>query len=779
MVKSYLYRKKCYPNLYRKLLTEAALVKRKAALIKRINEKFSENYNLNDVVQILSKEVSAEFGFENVIFIELFPRLEGKVRIKSEYQNFSSTNGDKLINMDEDDFKLLTDTIFKNKPSLVVEDINNSKFSEQFKNSCSKHEINFVAFFPLRGKKEVWGLIAFAGKSYRHLHPPLAELLSSLSNEIFLMIKNAKLLTTCEALFERESILKNITNKTLSCKNLTYALNSISEEIAKIFDIDIVAIRLFDKTLMTFSDTLGEYRLSEDIPSFKGKFLNKKELNDFVWDKLFLNYESIIIDDVNKADIPEEIRNSLQDLEVRSVVFFPILYNEEPMATIFLASIRGTYSIRKELYEFLIPIANQLAVCINLFDTNEQLTRSLQVEKTTKELVFKLKENDHHDKIFSSFLEPSLELFDVERALHLHLDRDKNIIVNLEALKNHTFLRLLGEQILDSTNTMELVYNSKKMIWVVNNIETDINNENFKEFLAKNNIQAFLAHYNACICPDCFPDDPEKKNKFAINLICSSCPRIWHSSDIESYRLLAETITLIYSQMAQKKEIEYTKKTFLATLTHDLRSPIIGEQKALEYIISKKPETSLGNFVDFLQDIYYTNEDLLNIVNNILMVYHYESGQIYLNISVCDVKDVIDASIRSVHHLAKEKKTVISINCDESIPALGLDKNQIARVFTNLISNAIKHNSSSTNIDIEAKKLDNEISFSVKDNGKGIAEENKASIFSKYPTRKGQIGTGLGLYLSKQIIEAHNGKIWFETEEDKGTDFIFTIPLNL
>ncbi len=775
MVKSYLYRKKRYPSLYKKLLLEAEIIKKKESLLKRINTKFSENHNLKEVIKVLSEEMSKEFNFENVVFLEL----ESKVKIKSEYENCSSTNGDKIINLSADDFKLLNESIFKEKSSLIVDSIENSNFSKQFTNNCKKHGINFIIFFPVRSKNEIWGLLVFADKNSRCLSMPLTDLLKTLSDEIFLMIKNVKLLSTCESLFERESILKNITNKTLSCKNLTYALNSISEEIANIFNIDTVAIRLFDKMLMTFSDTLGEYRRNKDIPSVKGKFLNKKELNEFIWDKLFINYESIIIDDINKADLPDNIKNSLQDLDVRSAVFFPILYQEEPMATIFLANTRGTYPIRKDLYEFLIPISNQLAVCINLFEANEKLTESLAVEKAAKEFVFKLKENDHHDKIFSSFLEPSLKLFNVERTMHLHLDGDKNIIVNLEALKNHTFSKLLGRQILNSTNTIELVYSSKKKIWVVNNIETDINNEKFKEFLAKNNIQAFLAHYNTCICPDCFPDDPEKKNKFAINMICSSSPRIWHSSDIESFRLLAETITLIYSQMAQKKEIECTKKTFLATLTHDLRSPIIGEQKALEYIISKKPETSLSNFVEFLQDIYYTNEDLLNIVNNILMVYHYESGQIYLNIEICDIKEIADASIRSVHHLAKEKQTVINVNCDETIHTIRLDKNQIIRVFINLISNAIKHNPSDIKIDINLKRVDDEVIFSIKDNGKGIPEENKVCIFNKYPTRKGQIGTGLGLYLSKQIIEAHNGKIWFETQEGKGTEFTFTIPLDL
>ena len=260
-------------------------------------------------------------------------------------------------------------------------------------------------------------------------------------------------------------------------------------------------------------------------------------------------------------------------------------------------------------------------------------------------------------------------------------------------------------------------------------------------------------------------------------MLCSSIPRKWTSDEIDSFKLIVDTTTLVYFEIKQRREAEEQRKTFLATLTHDMRSPIIGEQKALEAILSKRLGTSLENYSKFLEDIYMTNDELLRIVENILMSYHYESGRSELKLEQQDIKDIICDAARSMNSLAKDQDSEITTNIQEDLPNISVDKYEINRVIINLLSNAIKHNTKGTSINVTAKKIDNEIQVSVSDNGKGIPESERPSIFQRYPTTKRKIGTGLGLYLSKQIIDAHHGKIWFDTEEEKGTTFYFTLPI--
>ena len=262
-------------------------------------------------------------------------------------------------------------------------------------------------------------------------------------------------------------------------------------------------------------------------------------------------------------------------------------------------------------------------------------------------------------------------------------------------------------------------------------------------------------------------------------MICSKIQRIWTSNEIDKLKLIVDTTNLVYQEIMQRKESEELKKTFLATLTHDLRSPLNAEQKALEAILSNKLGTSLDNFCEYLKDIYTTNEELLRIVNNILSVYHYESGKVELILEFADIKSIINSSVRSLMHLAQDQGSDIILNISNDLPLIKIDRDEIYRVITNLLSNAIKHNKKGTHIVISANRTDNEILISVKDNGKGISEEEKLNLFQRYPTTKRKIGSGLGLYLSKQIIDAHHGKIWFTSEEEKGTTFYFTLPLNL
>lgn len=220
------------------------------------------------------------------------------------------------------------------------------------------------------------------------------------------------------------------------------------------------------------------------------------------------------------------------------------------------------------------------------------------------------------------------------------------------------------------------------------------------------------------------------------------------------------------------------KKRFFANLIHDMRSPLLAEQKTLEVILSGKLGTSLSDFSEYLNDIYKTNEELLHIINSILSSYHYESGKIELTLDNINISELIDTSIKLINSLANDAEAQINTDIDAGLPSIFADRDEIIRVVINLITNAIKHNPKGTNINISATKTNKEIQIAVQDNGKGISESEKPTIFKKYPTVKRKIGTGLGLYLSKQIIKAHKGRIWFESEEDKGTTFYFTLPVS-
>ena len=144
----------------------------------------------------------------------------------------------------------------------------------------------------------------------------------------------------------------------------------------------------------------------------------------------------------------------------------------------------------------------------------------------------------------------------------------------------------------------------------------------------------------------------------------------------------------------------------------------------------------------------------------------------------CNIQELINDVISILQPLAMEKESEITKDIASDLPEISVDSGEIKRVITNLLDNAIKHTKKGTKIHVTANKAYNEILVSIHDNGTGIPEDEKPNIFQKYPTTKRKIDTGLGLYISKQIIDAHKGKIWFESEEEKGTTFYFALPIS-
>ena len=284
---------------------------------------------------------------------------------------------------------------------------------------------------------------------------------------------------------------------------------------------------------------------------------------------------------------------------------------------------------------------------------------------------------------------------------------------------------------------------------VIDDVNTQIENPELRDFLLNYKIQALMVY------PRSRRITYETSNEInATTMVCCATPKKWSSDEIETYKLIIDMTSTIYFEIMQRNESEELRRTFLATLTHDLRSPLNAEQKALEAIISKKMGTSLEEISEFLEDMYRTNNELLRLVNNILSVYHYESGKYELYQEPNDINEIMNEVVRSLRPLAQEKHTDINILTEGNIPLALVDKGEINRVISNLVSNAIKHNQPNTNVTMKARRVNNEIEISVSDNGKGISSEDKPKIFQRFPTEKRKVGTGLGLYLSKQIVEA-------------------------
>ena len=228
-----------------------------------------------------------------------------------------------------------------------------------------------------------------------------------------------------------------------------------------------------------------------------------------------------------------------------------------------------------------------------------------------------------------------------------------------------------------------------------------------------------------------------------------------------------------------QKEMERLRDDFIATLTHDLRTPLLAAIQTLKFFL----DGSLGKLGEkqavLLSTMLRSNEDLLGLVNALLEVYKYESGKLTLCKIDFSLKDLVAQCVRELEPLAQKKEIdfILNFEADDEL-LINADRGEIRRVVANLGGNAINYTASGGRVEVSVKEQAGDVILSVCDNGGGIPSEDIPHLFKRFSqgtSKKRSTGTGLGLYLSRQIIEAHGGKIWLESKLNKGSEFSFLL----
>lgn len=235
---------------------------------------------------------------------------------------------------------------------------------------------------------------------------------------------------------------------------------------------------------------------------------------------------------------------------------------------------------------------------------------------------------------------------------------------------------------------------------------------------------------------------------------------------------------VIIKNVTNQKEMEHLKEDFVATLTHDLKVPVIAESNILEFLIEEKFGPISEKQKEAIQNIQVSNQELIELIQVLLETYKMKDSGAILYFEEFEINPFINEIIKEMSPIAEKNNLKIKYKEYENI-SINADKLQLKRVIKNLIQNAILHSESEKNIDISVMKSQTDISISIIDYGKGISAEDLEMIFKKYySTAKKfrKIGTGLGLYLAQQIVKSHGGEISVKNNDEKGTEFCIRLP---
>ncbi len=239
-------------------------------------------------------------------------------------------------------------------------------------------------------------------------------------------------------------------------------------------------------------------------------------------------------------------------------------------------------------------------------------------------------------------------------------------------------------------------------------------------------------------------------------------------------------IIFIIRDITGVKEVEKMKEDFFHGITHDLRNPLTSMLGFLKFLLDGSVGPINEKQKHFLDIVNKSSNRLLGMINDILDVAKLEVGKMELSLIRFDIKNLADRVCGSMLSKAIEGK--LELSCDD-MPSITIsaDEGLIERVLINLVGNAIKYTPTGGKVTISAKENNTDIQIAVIDTGEGIPSEYLDRIFDKFQqvTGRSRGGTGIGLTITKYIIEAHLGKIWVESKLGEGSQFIFSIPKNL
>jgi two-component system, NarL family, sensor kinase len=241
-------------------------------------------------------------------------------------------------------------------------------------------------------------------------------------------------------------------------------------------------------------------------------------------------------------------------------------------------------------------------------------------------------------------------------------------------------------------------------------------------------------------------------------------------------------IDLYKAELANQIQIDRIHQDFVYTLTHDLKTPLLGAIQTIKYFKKAKFGAVSSTQMQVLDTMSRAQSRSLQLVETLLAIYQNDTQGLALYRQQIELCSLAQETIDSMLVLGWERQITIKLHCHLPLtdpPRLTGDRLQLSRVFNNLLSNALYHSPRHRQIDVTIEVRDSQHIVCVFDRGLGIDPADFPFLFERFYTAHKQFqGSGLGLYLSRQIVEAHGGKIWAESQSPRSnTTFCFSLPL--
>lgn len=550
--------------------------------------------------------------------------------------------------------------------------------------------------------------------------------------------------------------------------------------IGQTLNADRCFIVEYDKKTDEYLTVTDEYLSSEEILPFKGVDVNKEIPNIANAVKsgkhLIINNKEIYIDkDRKHFDMEEE---AIEKFGVKSAFAFPLYHSDEMLGALAIHYVKKNHVIREDEINLLKTIANQIAIALHQAKLYKITQVQAERERINRNIIEILSSTLDKSTIKNLFVKNIGEYFQADRVLFAEYDSRKKIFLPVD--KDSEYLSSDKEK---SFVDYEWVNPCDKEFIQPLKENKELNIFSWDEYIEHNQkSQDFISLFEEADVKSSYNIPVLYKEKlmgfFCIEFTQNVCKLL--DEDLNLIRSISKqaAIGLYHSELyVSAHQAALAKGEFIANISHEIKTPlniIMGFSEILS-----ESQLDRDKEIAYLNNIRNSGKYLLDLTNDIIHVSKLESGNFKLKYENVDSESLIMEVVNSIKLIAEEKG--ININIEITKASVKADKKMLIQILYNILNNAIKFTAENGHIKIQSELDKDKLVISIADTGIGISKQNQNIIFEKFRqvdssySRMHQ-GVGLGLAITKNLIDMHDGSLHLESEEGKGSRFWFVLP---
>lgn len=498
-----------------------------------------------------------------------------------------------------------------------------------------------------------------------------------------------------------------------------------------------------------------------------GVHTGKARLDSF---NTYLHHQEANITEKGEKEATAKLRGSFEKLKAGdSTTVQAIRYQLQNIISLNMSAIKTknekSASSAEEAMTFLIAIVGSILVIGLSFVVNFPSIITAPIEKLT-EAIRKVGEKDYTHRIHIQSKDEFGKLAGAFNEMAERLEYFENSNLNkiiFEKTRAEAVINSLQDASIGIDKNGMVLFANNKALQLLGLAAKDIVSIRSDEISKRNDLFRFLL---------------EEKGSVPFKVVVDNRENYFIKEVIDIDQDGSNSRVIVLKNITSFKELDVAKTNFIATVSHELKTPLASSDFSLTLLEDGRIGELTAEQCELIQNLKQDNQRMLRILSELLNMSQVEAGKIQLEIAEVSPGAIADQAIDAVQTALKEKGGSIEKGYAEKLSAVKADAEKTGWVLNNFLSNAIRYASPGSTISISIREHDNQVEFSVSDNGPGIAAEYLPKVFDRFfkvPGSKAG-GTGLGLAISKEFIEAEGGTIWVKSAIGAGSTFGFSLP---